>query len=64
MNYQGDFSVFVDDDGTSGYIIVRHNGFFCIEQLDPTFTHGIPQIQGRGAGRGGGSWGDGVPARG
>ena len=42
-NYQGDFTVFVDNDGTSGYIVVRHNGFFCIERLDPTFTHGTGQ---------------------
>jgi hypothetical protein len=39
-NYQGDFTLFVDDDEATGYLVVRHDGFFCIEQLDETFTAG------------------------
>lgn len=43
-SYQGDFTLFVDKGGTSGYVVVRHNGFFCIELLDDTFTRGTGKV--------------------
>ena len=44
-SWQGDFNLFVDDDGVSGYLIVRHSGYFCMEKLDPTFTRGTGEVR-------------------
>jgi hypothetical protein len=36
-----DFHVFQEEDGSAAYIVVRHLGFFCIEQLDDDFYGGL-----------------------
>ena len=36
-----DFNVYQEEDGSAAYIIVRHLGYFCIEQLDDDFYGGL-----------------------
>lgn len=40
-NMNEDFNVFAEEDGSAAYLVVRHEGFFCIERLDESFRGGL-----------------------